>query len=475
MSNSALALGIIFGIVMLGSALGFYAGAHRKMNLEQWIVGGRGFGTLTMWLLMAGETYTAFAFLGASGWVYSKGGPALYILAYLCLGNAIGLFLLPPIWELGREHGLQTQPDFFAVRYGSKTLAALVAVVGVAFMIPYLVLQLKGIGIIVETASFGGIGHAAAMFIAAALLTAFVFTSGVRAVAWVSVVKDFLMIVAVVSIGLWVPYMHFGGVGKMFATLAHAHPEHMTMPGATGNLGHAWYMSTVLLTAMGSGMWPHAFGTTFTAKSADTLRRNATVLPLYLLSLIFVFFGGYAAYILAPGLKNGDMALLTVVRQSFPAWALGIIGGAGALTAMVPASIILLTAATLFAKNLARPVFAPAMTDDQVARLAHGAVVALSLISLAFALTASLSLVSLLLVGYAGITQFFPGVVLGLTWRRTSGVGVLAGILCGVTCTAVLILTGRDPWCGMNAGFLALCLNFCVVALISWATPKDAH
>jgi SSS family solute:Na+ symporter len=330
-------------------------------------------------------------------------------------------------------------------------------------------------GIIVETASFGGIGHTAAMFIAAALLTAFVFTSGIRAVAWVSVLKDLLMIVAVVSIGLWVPYMHFGSVGKMFATLARAHPTHLTMPGATGNLGHAWYVTTVLLTGMGLGMWPHSFGSTFTAKSADTLRRNTTVLPLYLLSLVFIFFGGYSAYLLVPGMKNGDMALLTVVRQSFPAWALGVIGGAGALTAMVPASIMLLSAAALTAKNVVRPVFAPRMTDDQVGRLAHAAVVALSLISLAFALIASTTLVSLLLVGYAGITQFFPGVVLGLTWKRTSGAAVLAGIVCGVSCAAALILAGRDPWQGISAGFLALCINFAVVVLVSWTTPNSGN
>ncbi len=46
------------------------------MNLEQWTVGGRGFGTVFVFLLMAGEIYTTFTFLGGSGWAYGKGGPA---------------------------------------------------------------------------------------------------------------------------------------------------------------------------------------------------------------------------------------------------------------------------------------------------------------------------------------------------------------------------------------------------------------
>jgi solute:Na+ symporter, SSS family len=71
MSSSAIALSIIFTIVAVGSAIGFYAGTRHKMSLEQWTVGSRAFGTPLMWLLMAGEIYTAFSFLGVSGWAYS--------------------------------------------------------------------------------------------------------------------------------------------------------------------------------------------------------------------------------------------------------------------------------------------------------------------------------------------------------------------------------------------------------------------
>ena len=42
----AVALTFIFGIVIVGSAIAFYAGARRKMDLEQWTVAGRGFGLI---------------------------------------------------------------------------------------------------------------------------------------------------------------------------------------------------------------------------------------------------------------------------------------------------------------------------------------------------------------------------------------------------------------------------------------------
>jgi solute:Na+ symporter, SSS family len=470
-SPSAISLTTILAIVALGAAIGFLAGVHRKMDLEQWTVGGRGFGSVLMYLLMAGEVYTTFSFLGASGWAYSRGGPTLYIMAYLTLAYVVSFFILPQIWEIGRKCGLQTQSDFFNVRYGNKYLAAFVCVVGITFLIPYLQLQLTGLGFIVSIASFDGIGRTPAMVISVALLAAFVFASGVRAVAWVSVLKDILMVFAALSIGIGIPYIHYGSIGKMFAALAHARPAHLTMPGATTNLGHTWYISTVLLTSLGFYMWPHAFAATFTARSGNTLRRNAVVMPLYTITLAFVFFAGFTAVLVIPGLANGDLSLLTIVRRSFPPWFLGVIGGAGALTAMVPASIFILTAATLFAKNFYRPILAPAMTDDQVARLARAMVVVLSLISLYFAIYSSTTLVSLLLLGYAGVTQFFPGVVLGLYWKRVTMPGVFAGMVSGVACVALLILTKHDPFFGWSAGFVALCLNFLITAIVSLLLP----
>jgi solute:Na+ symporter, SSS family len=470
---SAVALTVIFGIVAVGSFIGFHAGSRYKMDLEQWTVAGRGFGLLLVWLLMAGEIYTTFTFLGASGWAYSKGGPSLYILAYPPLAYVVSFYILPQVWEVGRRYRLQTEADFFHMRYGSKYLAAFVALVGVAFIIPYLQLQLTGLGIIVEIASFGGIGRTPAMVISFGLVAAFVFASGVRGVAWVSVLKDILLLLAALFVGIAVPYIYFGGIGPMFAAVAHAKPDHLVMPGATKNLGHAWYVSTVLLTSLGFYMWPQSFGASFTAKSGTTLRRNAVMMPLYSITMPLMLFVGLAAILILPGLGNGDLSLLTVVRKTFPAWFLGLIGGAGALTAMVPAAIQILTAATLFAKNLYRPIFAPSMTDHRVAKLARIMVLIITAVALYSGIYSSTTLVSLLLLGYAGVTQFFPGVVLGLYSRRVTMLGVFAGVVTGIALVAFLMLSKRDPFMGLNAGFIALCVNFAITGMVSLLTASQ--
>jgi solute:Na+ symporter, SSS family len=476
MSPSATAFLIILVIVSAGSLIGFLAGGRRQMSLEQWTVAGRGFGVVLVWLLMAGEVYTTFSLLGASGWAYERGGPTLYILAYMTLGYVVSFYILPPLWQIARKHGLQTQPDFFLECYRSRTLAALVALVGVVSLIPYLQLQLTGMGIIVQVASFGSIRPTEAMVIGSALVAGFVFSSGMRAVAWVSVLKDTLLLGTVVTIGIVVPWHWFGGIGPMFTVLMHAHSAHLTMPGATRTMGHAWYVSTVLLTALGAFMWPQSFGSSFTAKSADTLRRNAILMPLYNLLLPFVVFAGLAAVLVIPGLSDGDLSLLTLVRKTFPAWFLGVVGGAGALTAMVPSAILTLTAATLFAKNLYRPLFSPGMTDDQVARLARGAAVVFMAVALASALTSSRTIVALLLLGYTGVAQFLPGVVLGLFWRRANLRGVTCGLIVGIVAVICFIQTKHDPLLGLNAGFVALVLNFLVTMTVCFlGSPRTSE
>ncbi len=97
---------------------------------------------------------------------------------------------------------------------------------------------------------------------------------------------------------------------------------------------------------------------------------------------------------------------------------------------------------------------------------------ALSLTSLYFAIYSSSTLVSLLLLGYSGVTQFFPGVVLGLFWKRVRMVGVFGGMIVGVACTAFLVLSKRDPFGGLNGGFIALCVNFAVTILEAIAQPS---
>ncbi len=352
--NVALLIIVLF--IATALALGVAARRGKTMDLEQWTVGGRGFGAIFVFLLMAGEIYTTFTFLGGSGYAYGHGGPALYILAYGCLAYILSYWLLPPIWRYAKAERLLSQSDFFARKYGSPALGLLVAVVGVIALVPYLVLQLRGLGIIMSTASGGSISSTLAVWIGAAVITAYVTLSGIHGSAWTAVLKDVMILAVVLFLGIYLPLHLYGSYGAMFAAIEAAKPGFLTLR-AHGE-SPVWFDSTVLLTALGFYMWPHTFGSLYTAKDARVFRKNAVVLPIYQLVLLFVFFVGFAAVLKVPGLTGPaiDLSLFRLSDQNFDPWFVGVIGGAGVLTALVPGSMIVMTAATLLGNTLYRAI-----------------------------------------------------------------------------------------------------------------------
>lgn len=468
------ALIIIFGTIIISSIVGIFAGRRVKMNLENWTVAGRKFGIILIWLLMAGEIYTTFTFLGASGWAYSKGAPAFYILIYGALAYTLSFFILPALWKVGKRYNLHTQPDFFMKRYNSRTLGVFVALVGVFSIIPYLQLQLAGLGFIVEVASNGAINRNVAIFISFILTCTFVYTSGLRGAAWVAIIKDIMMIAAVFIVGLGVPYIYFGGFGKMFSALMDKFPNHLVFPGTAPQMDVLWIMSTILLTGLGFYMWPHIYGSVFAAKNDKILKRNAIIMPFYQIPILLIFFVGFTALLVIPGLANGDTAFLDLVNKTYPSWFLGFVGAAGAVTAMVPSAILVLFAAAQLSKNVYQAGINPRAKEETVMRLSRFLVLVITTLALIFAIFFPNELVNLLILGYDGVCQFFPGVVLGLFWKRVTKPGVFSGMIVGIGVVAVLILGGADPFLGMNAGFVGLMANsFVTVAVCLMTKPVE--
>lgn len=481
MTVSLAILGTFFVIAI---ALGLLAKRGHTMTLEQWSVGGRGFGSLFVFLLMAGEIYTTFTFLGGSGWAYGKGAPALYILCYLTLAYCLSYFLLPAIWRYARGRGLVSQADFFIAKYESPAMGLVVSAVGVAALVPYLVLQLKGLGIIVSEASYSAISPVTAMWSGTAALIVYVVVSGVRGSAWTATLKDIMILLIVVVMGVYLPIHLHGDYGAMFSAIDAAKPGFLTLP--TTGMNQSWFISTVLLSSVGVYTWPQFFAGVYTAKSENVFRKNAVVLPLYQLVVLFVFFTGFAATLAVPGLTGAeaDLSLFRLAKMTFAPWAVGMIGAAGLLTALVPGSMLLITAATILAKNIFR-VAVPQSSDRTVGIVARSMVPVLALVSLYLALHGGQAIVALLLMGYNVVTQLFPALVLSFGERpRISTAAALSGIVAGEFTVAAVTLSGSSvatlaPWLpqiakDLNIGVVALVVNLAVIVLVTVATPRRA-
>lgn len=470
----AVALGIV-GVVLLATvALALYGVRHIRMDPQQFIVGGRSFGTIFLWVLMAGEIYTSFTFLGMAGWTYGLGAPAYYIFAYGPCAYVIAYFLLPAIWRVGKERSLLTSADFFEDRYRSRGIGVLVALAQFAITVPYVTLQLSGLQLLLGIAGYGRFDATVAVGAAFLLIAAFVLTAGLRGTAWASVVKDALVLWAVLFAGIAIPVHFFGSPAKMIDQVLRVHPSMLVLAPGSAPHGTVWYVSTVLLTSLGFFMGPSAMNATYSARSADALRRNAMLLPVYQLVMLLVFFAGLAALLVVPGLTGTavDRSFMLVVQRYYPPWILGAVAAAGALAALVPASALLLGAASVVSKNVLGAL-GVATADASRTLATRILVIVVALLALGFWLVGQRTIVELLLIYYNGITQFFPGVVAALVWPRANAWGVAAGIVAGFAVVTLFAATGATLG-GVNVGFAALFVNVVVMAGVSLLTPARA-
>lgn len=474
--NAALSLGIIAAVVLGTIAFAMFSVRRIHMSPQEYIVGGRGFGAVFLWVLLAGEIYTSFTFLGAAGWTYNFGAPAYYIMAYGTVGYVIAYFLLPAIWRIGKERGLLTAPDFFVSRYNSTWLGVLVAIIQVTAVIPYVTLQMSGLELFLKIAGYGAVDAqtgAAISFIAIAI---FVFATGLRGTAWASIIKDALVLGALIFVGIAIPVQFFGSPGAMFDQLLRAHPAHLTLPALTDPHGTVWYVSTVLLTSIGYFMGPHSIAATYSAKDGDTLRRNAVFLPLYQLVVLLVLFAGFSALLIVPGLQgpNSDQSFLLVVQRFYPPWVLGFICAAGALCALVPSTALLLSSASILSKNVLGDAFGIAVDDRQRVRMTRTFVLIIAAFALGLWIYEKTTLVELLLLYYNGVTQFMPAFVFGFLWKRTTAWGVGAGIIGGVA-LAVALAVAKASLFGINVGFAGLALNVALLVSVSLLTQPNPN
>ena len=448
------------------------------MTLEQWSVGGRGFGTVFVFLLLGGEIYTTFTFLGGSGWAYGRGAPAFYIITYGAIAYIMSYWLLPMVWRRATAWKVLSQPEFFSTGYNSPLLGKLVALVSISALIPYLVLQLKGLGIIMSEVSDGLVSSTLAIWIGTAATVVYVVLAGIKGSALNAALKDVLVLLAVVGLGIALPHTHFGGIGPMFDRVIAANPTFLVLP-ETGQ-SPSWFISTVALTAMGFYMWPHTFGSVFAAKDARVFRRNAVLMPLYQLILLFVFFVGFTALLVVPGLTgtDTDLSLLRIVRATYGPYVVGFVGAAGLLTALVPGSMILMSGATMLAR-LIRP--AGSASNASSLQLARMLVPVMAGVALIFTFRGGSTLVTMLLMGYSMVTQLFPAMI-ALLWKgaRASAPAAIAGIIVGELTVAALTLSNSSlgtllpsfphSVTDLNVGVVAMTLNVVAMVLVYMLT-----
>jgi len=466
-------LSIIISIIAITSGVGLLGIRNIKMDLSHLLVGGRSLGGLLLWVLMAGENYTSYTFLGAAGWAYGKGICVFYVFASYTITCILSFFVFPPLWRSGRAHGLMTNADYFGQIYKSRWLSVVVGLVGIFSLVPFVALQLAGIQILLHIGSYGRLNSISAAGLTFFVIVAFILVGGIRGVAFASIFKDAMMVGALVFAGIVLPVHFAGSPLAVINRVLLGHPQWMTLSPGASQYGLRWFVSTTFLAAFGALMWPHAVGACLSARDENSIRWNAVRLPLYQMLLLLVYFAGFTALLVRPGLTGAavDQSFMLVVQEHYPPWLLGTIAGTGCLAALLPAGAQVLAAASLISRNVVSPVLG---AKQEQYRPSATRWFALLVAALAFGLWAfaDTTIIGLVLWGYSIIVQLFPGVVFSFLEKPPRAMSVGAGIVAALIALVTFGHLGLSTLSGINIGLLALILNALTVLACEYVTKS---
>jgi solute:Na+ symporter, SSS family len=466
MQGNLTALFITSFIVLTVVVIGFIAGRDKssRSSVEEWSVGGRKFGPLLVWLLVGADLYTAYTFLGLTSTAYSSGSLAFFAIPYTIIAFFISYFYLPKLWKVSKEFKFTTLADYAKGRFDSKFLSFLIAVVGVLMLIPYIDLQLAGIQDTLRVAGTGFINVQVVVIISFLLVALYTFFSGIKGPTYTAIIKDILIWVIMLFLVVSIPIIHFGGWGSMINKIVVESPELLTIP-TTGPKGIPWFLTASLVSGLALFMWAHGATGVFTAKNADTLRKNAIFLPLYNIVLILVVFLGFAAFHVLPEGSDPRFALLNLIQVSYGGVIQGLAYATIALASLIPCSIMAIGASNLFANNIYRDFINPKVAPAKLTLITRSMVFVVIGLALIFGMLFPTALVSLQLLGVSGMVQIFPAIVFSLFWRNQTKEATIIGLIVGLVVTFTVSGTGMTF--GIYEGFWGLLANVLVLVILN--------
>ncbi|HEY0934648.1 MAG TPA: sodium:solute symporter [Trebonia sp.] len=493
---------VLFAAVTgLGFAAARWRRADNMMHLDEWGLGGRGFGTFVTWFLLGGDLYTAYTFIAVPALVFGSGSIGFYAVAYTIMVFPIVFIFLPRLWSVSRVHGYITPADFIRGRYGSRGLALAAAFTGILALLPYIALQLVGIQAVLTVM---GVGTSAGnsflrdlpLFIAFVVLAVFTYVSGLRAPAMIAFVKDTLIYLFVLVAVFYIP-TRLGGWGHIFAT-AQAHfaavspvtrkPLGTFVP-APASIGGTRldFASLALGSAVALFLYPHAITGTLAARRRTAVKRNMILLPLYSVLLALIALFGYMAVadpVTAGQVKkagNAQLAVPYLFQHMFPSWFTGIAFAGIIIGALVPAAIMSIAAANLFTRNVLVEFFQPDASPARQTRVSQWVSLVVKLGALLFAVELPHTFsINLQLLGGIWILQLAPMLIGGLftRWfhRWALLTGWAAGMIFGTLAAYNVATPAASHWAGSSdiefghtvyIGISALILNLVITVVLT--------
>lgn len=443
------------GLIYLGALFAVASWGDRQSQV--WNVRA---GRPLIYALSLGVYCTSWTYFGSVGIASRTGLDFLPIYIGPILVFALGWKLLQSIATLTKRHNIASIADFLSARYGkSEALGALVTVIAVIGIVPYISIQLKAVAValaaLMADPQWAGDSVAAAgpnglsLFVVL-VMGIFAILFGTRHIDTTEhqdgmilaiAVESMVKLLAFVAVGLFVIFGMMGGAGS-FLERATASPEVQGL--FTGGLDGGQWLTMTLLAAFAVILLPRQFHVMAVENaSRQEIRRAAWTFPLYLVAInLFVIPIAVAGLLLLPKGADGDTFVLALpVAAGSPTFALvAFLGGLSASTAMVIVECIALS--IMVCNNLVVPLLLRRQVERATVHQDMGETLILIrrlaiivVLALAYAyyrmIGTSVALAQVGLLSFAAVAQFAPAFFGGLMWKRATARGAMWGITAG--------------------------------------------
>ena len=446
MFEIAIITGICLASVLI-SYVAFRRGASR--SADDYFVAGSSLGYFVLIFSLLASFLSAFALGGISSMGYRLGFGALFVLTVnLVPLGFLWYFMHRKTFLIGRARKWMSMGAPFGERYG-RLMRAIIPIVVLVASISYLVAQVQGIAVMIQTVTRRQIPYELGLFFAPAFVALYLILGGMKGAAWVNTVQG-IFFTAMVFV-LFFAVMHYNGGFAATMDLVYKQHPRLFQIGRGGAGGGFWTYPMIFGFAaamcLGSVCFPQPYMHAYSSRSAKGFKvmifafGAICVVVISITTMIGIAGRTLGPDVIANVSKDADNIYTLAAAKALPDWA-SALAVAGAFTAAMTTVIgVVFGNASNIANDLYKLV-KPKAPAKELVLLGRLCIAGILVVCILIAWTRSLPVAELALIAFGIMAVTVFPLWGAYYWKRATRFGAVAATLIGVGMNLVFIVWG---------------------------------